>query len=101
VQGLGEVLRDDAVREAKLIKGNCGFGGQAISQALLKKLQTIDQVSSTILLEGFDEFTHSAYNECSVISERPFADVDDMIDLELPPTGAPYHLGFSHKDNFQ
>jgi hypothetical protein len=53
------------------------------------------------LVERFSEFTHCAYNKRTVISERPFTDVDDMIDLELPPTGAPYHLGFSLTDDFQ
>lgn len=49
----------------------------------MKKLQAVDQLSSAILVEGFDEFTHSANNERSVISERPLADIDDMIDFEL------------------
>ena len=51
--------------------------------------------------EHFNEFTHSAYNKRTVIGERPFADVDDMIYLELPPAGATYHLGFSLMDGFQ
>lgn len=56
---------------------------------------------TAILVDGFDEFTHSANNERSVISERPLADIDDMIDFELSPAGAPYHLGFSLTDDFQ
>lgn len=99
VQGCREVLSDDAVRKAKLVKGSGGFRRQTIFQALLEKLQTIDQVSGAIWGEGFDEFRHSAYNKRSVICQRPFADVDDMVNLELPSAVAPYHLSFSLTDD--
>ena len=38
VQGCGEILSNDAVRKAKLVKGNGSFGRQTIFQALLEKL---------------------------------------------------------------
>lgn len=70
-------------------------------QSLLKKMQNINQVSCSILIKSFDELAHSAYNKCSVISELTFADVDDIINLELSTVGAQYHLGFSSSDDFQ
>lgn len=101
VQGRGKILSDDAVRKTKFVKGNGCFSWQPIFQSLLKKLQTIDQFPGAFFIEGFDEFRYSAYNKRSVICERPLADVNNMINLKLPPACAPYHLGFSFMDDFQ
>ena len=49
----------------------------------MEKFQTINLLSGIIL----DEFTYSTYNKRTVISKYSFADLNDVIDLELSPLG--------------
>ena len=67
--------------------------GSPYLSRFLKKLQTTYQVTGPFLVEQFNEFTQCSYQQSAVIGKCSFANIDDLINLEIPPSGTPFHLG--------
>src|SRR5690606_17817127 len=84
VQGCGEVLSDDAVRKAKLVKGNGGFGRQTIFQSLLENLETIDRVTCSFAVQHFYKFTQCTHKKSTIVGKTTLADINDIFDFDFP-----------------